>query len=99
MRITSKDFERLWEDCHYYSVGVSKGDTGKERYLCSETEKVLEVDSLATAVYFFDTYVKVIMARHFLDRNGYVCQTGIDNLSGRYVILTNYTKEKSSEQK
>lgn len=62
-----------------------------DRFICNETDEPLTIDPKATTAYWFERYADVIFARHFLMKNGFICQIALDeNYDVRFVIFTNF---------
>jgi len=81
MNITAKDFDMLTQTVMSWK--------GNDWHL--QNHRFLDDVSFEWAVcYWFDTAVSLILARTFLENNGYSYEASFDEAMDAYIILTNY---------
>ena len=93
MKMSKKDFTYLWATSCEISDELRTQAKGG-RFYCPEEHQPIEIDVKAMTAYWFENYASIILARHFLESNGHMCQIGLDEWGDEMVaIFTDYSSE------
>jgi hypothetical protein len=93
MKVSKRDFKYLWAtSCQINGLLRTQAKDG--RFASPEDHKPIEIDKKATNVYWFENYASIVLARHFLESNGHMCQIGLDEWTEEFgAIFTDYICE------
>ena len=84
MKISARDFVFLWGSAGKV-IDELRNQAKGGRFVSVEDHQPIEINETATYAYWFESYAEVLLARHFLEANGYICQIGLDEWSEDYM--------------
>jgi len=80
MKVTESDFRYLWNEAT--KVCDNTHEHAKDgRFADPEKHESIKINEKAHVTYWFENYASIVLARHFLESNGYLCQIGLDEWS------------------